>query len=220
MNPAPPVTDRPHRGRTSYGRMFVTFEGSTAPGRAPRRELLAEWLARAGSRGARDARAGWHPAGRGGARARAPRRRAGPVDGGGAVRRRTGRARRARDPAGPRARRRRRLRPLPRLVGRLPGHRPRPRRGAGARAEPHRHAGLLPDRTFSRARRPRGGAPAGGGEYRDRIEREDGGVHAAASTRRSGSLPARSRSGSSPLDGARPPGEIAEEVREHVRALL
>jgi len=78
--------------------------------------------------------------------------------------------------------------------------------------------GLLPDRTFlvlldpEEARRRGAGRP-------DRIEREgddfwrrvDGGFRSLAAE-----FPERIVT----LDGARSPGEIAEEVREHVRALL
>ena len=66
-----------------------------------------------------------------------------------------------------------RLRPLRRLVARLPGDRARARRRAGARAEPRRHR--RPDagadlRAAARRRTPRASRQGG---YLDRIERED-----------------------------------------------
>ena len=78
--------------------------------------------------------------------------------------------------------------------------------------------GLLPDRTFlvlldaDEAQRRGAGQP-------DRIEREG-----ASFMRRVDeayrALPARNHDRIVAVDGARPPAEIAEEVREHVRALL
>jgi len=78
--------------------------------------------------------------------------------------------------------------------------------------------GLLPDRTFlvlvdpDEARRR-------GGEYRDRIERETEEFMRRADEafrQLAGAHPARIVA----VDGSRAPDEIAEEVREHVRALL
>ena len=78
--------------------------------------------------------------------------------------------------------------------------------------------GLLPDRTFLVLLDPEEARRRGAGEP-DRIEREgddfwrrvDDGFRALAAE-----FPERIV----PLDGARSPDEIAEEVREHVRALL
>ena len=79
------------------------------------------------------------------------------------------------DPAGARARRRRRLRPLRRLVARLPGDRARPRpRAACSSSTWPRRAGLLPDRTFVLAV-DAGEAARGSAGQPDRIEREGDG---------------------------------------------
>ena len=88
----------------------------------------------------------------------------------------------------------------------------------GARAEPHRHARPAARPHVPRAARSRGGA-APRRRRPDRIEREGERLHAARRRR----VPvARGRSPERivALDGARPPDEIAEEVREHVRPLL
>jgi dTMP kinase len=78
--------------------------------------------------------------------------------------------------------------------------------------------GLLPDRTFLVLVDPEE-ARRRGGEYRDRVEREteefmrraDEAFRSLASTHAERIVA---------LDGQRPPEDIAEEVREHVRALL
>jgi dTMP kinase len=78
--------------------------------------------------------------------------------------------------------------------------------------------GLLPDRTFLVLVDPEE-ARRRGGEHRDRIEREtEGFMRRADEAFRSlaASYPARIVA----LDGDRPAGAIAEEVREHVRTLL
>ena len=110
------------------------------------------------------------------------------------------------------------LRPLHRLVARLPGDRPRPRRRAGARAEPRRSpAGCCrrrPSCSRSTSRLPGAGRAA----YLDRIEREDAEFRqvVADGYRELGDLfPERVTL----LDGSQPPDAIAEEVREQVRAL-
>jgi dTMP kinase len=78
--------------------------------------------------------------------------------------------------------------------------------------------GLLPDRTFLVLIDPEE-ARRRGGEYRDRIERE------TAEFMQRADEAFRSLAASYPerivaLDGHRPPEEIGEEVREHVRSLL
>ena len=95
-------------------------------------------------------------------------------------------------PAGARARSGRRLRPLPRLVARVPGHRARPRRRPRARAEPRAIGRPPPRRDLPAAPRARrGGARCG--PPTDRIEREGEDVPA----RRRRGLP-RARRDSSP----------------------
>ena len=64
------------------------------------------------------------------------------------------------DRPGARARGRRRLRPLPRLVARVPGDRARPRRRSRARAEHRRDPRHPARRDVPPARRPGGGGPA------------------------------------------------------------
>jgi len=78
--------------------------------------------------------------------------------------------------------------------------------------------GLLPDRTFLVLVDPEE-ARRRGGEYRDRIEREteEFMLRADEAFRQlAGAHPERIVA----VDGSREPDEIAEEVREHVRALL
>ena len=78
--------------------------------------------------------------------------------------------------------------------------------------------GLLPDRTFLVLVDPEE-ARRRGGEYRDRIEREteEFMLRADEAFRQlAGAYPERIVA----VDGSREPDEIAEEVREHVRALL
>jgi len=78
--------------------------------------------------------------------------------------------------------------------------------------------GLLPDRTFLVLVDPEE-ARRRGGEYRDRIERETEEFMRRADEafrQLAGAHPARIVA----VDGSRAPDEIAEEVREHVRALL
>ena len=121
------------------------------------------------------------------------------------------------DPPGARARRGRRVRPLHRLVGRLPG----------------RARGLGEDKVLELnltvtegcdpidvpgAARAGGGAPPRGDEP-DRIEREgDEFMRRVDAAYRS--LAAVSPTRIVALDGERPAEEIAEEVREHIRELL
>ena len=78
--------------------------------------------------------------------------------------------------------------------------------------------GLLPDRTFLVLVDPEE-ARLRGGEYRDRIERETTEFMQAADEAfrlLAKVFPQRIVT----IDGSRPPDEIAEEVREHVRSLL
>lgn len=78
--------------------------------------------------------------------------------------------------------------------------------------------GLLPDRTFLVLLDPREARRRGGAQP-DRIEREgDEFMQRVDEAYRS--LAARSPERIVPLDGARAPDEIAEEVRDHVRPLL
>ena len=111
------------------------------------------------------------------------------------------------------------LRPLRRLVDRLPGDRARARRRAGARAEPggHGRADARPDvRARCSTRRP----PAAG--------RAASSTGSSARTRRSAAPSPTATGGSRPcfpervvaLDGSAAPAEIAEQVREQVRARL
>ncbi len=156
MNPAPPVT---RTAKGSYPRcVFVTFEGLDGSGTTTQSELLRQHLEESG----RDVVLTREPGGTdlgervrelvlGGHGDLA-------VGRGGAVRGCAGRARVRGDPAGARARRGRRLRPLPRLVARVPGHRARPGRRARARAEPRRDSRHpsrrdLPARSSTRTRR-------------------------------------------------------------------
>jgi dTMP kinase len=78
--------------------------------------------------------------------------------------------------------------------------------------------GLLPDRTFLVLLDPEVAAARAGGDH-DRIEREG---HAFMQRADAGyrELAAIEPDRIVPVDGARSPDEIAEEVREHVRALL
>ena len=78
--------------------------------------------------------------------------------------------------------------------------------------------GLLPDRTFLVLVDPEE-ARLRGGEYRDRIERETTEFMQRADEAfrlLAKAFPRRIVT----IDGSRPPDEIAEEVREHVRSLL
>jgi dTMP kinase len=78
--------------------------------------------------------------------------------------------------------------------------------------------GLLPDRTFFVLVDPEE-ARSRGGEYRDRIEREtDAFMRRADEAFRA--LASHNPERIVTLAGDRPPDQIAEEVREHVRALL
>jgi dTMP kinase len=78
--------------------------------------------------------------------------------------------------------------------------------------------GLMPDRTFLVLLDPEEARRRAGGD-RDRIEREgDEFMRSVDAAYRS--LAAGSPSRIVALDGALPPGRIAEEVREHVRVLL
>src|SRR4029077_2415601 len=96
-----------------------------------------------------DARAGRHRARRGGARAGPQRTGHGRVGGSDARRRVAGGARRRGDPTGTRSRRGRRLRPLHRLVARLPGDRARARGRRGAAAHSRRDVRSAPGRDLS-----------------------------------------------------------------------
>ena len=78
--------------------------------------------------------------------------------------------------------------------------------------------GLLPDRTFLVLIDP-DEARARAGEHRDRIERE-GGEFMRKADQGFRALAAQFPERIVALDGTRSPDEIAEEVREHVRALL
>jgi dTMP kinase len=78
--------------------------------------------------------------------------------------------------------------------------------------------GLLPDRTFLVLLDPEEARRRGAGEP-DRIEREGGDFWRRVDDGFR-SLAAEFPERIVPLDGARSPDEIAEEVREHVRALL
>ena len=220
MKPAPPVTSRPHGGRRLGSGMFVTFEGVDWSGKSTQAELLADWLREQGRTVLATREPGGTPVGEAVrevvlhghdmtpwaeaalyAAARADHVAAG-------------------DPAGARARRGRRLRPLPRLVGRLPGRRARARRGTRARAEPDRHRRAAARPHLPRAARPgRGAQPRAASEPRPHRAR---GRRLHAPRRRG--LPrarrARARRGSSRSTARARPSEIAEEVREHVRELL
>ena len=137
----------PRARRSPVGHlMFVTFEGLDGSGRR-RRPSAWPVARRGGPRGRRGARAG-RDAARGGIRrlvlqgeemsawaeaALFAAARAELVDRG--------------DRSRARGRQGRLLRSLRRLLGRLPGHRARPRRRPGPRAEPPRVRGPLPDRT-------------------------------------------------------------------------
>ena len=161
---------------------FIALEGGEGAGKSTQARALADWLRVTGPRRRGDLRARCHrgrsPAAFGAARPS----RAGPgrhrsdasrpvrQDRGTAVRGRPGRARRHRGAAGAGAGSRRGLRPLHRLVGRLPGCRPRAGRRRGRAAVPlgHRRSAAAPHRRPRRARRRRprpgrGSGPAGVG---------------------------------------------------------
>ena len=118
--------DRPHERilwtAVGWRRCSSRSRVSTARGSRRRPSSCARGSRRTG-RGRVDARAGRHRARRGRPRPRPARRARRPVGRGAAVRRRARPARRRGDPSRARARRVGDLRPLPRLVGRVPGRR-------------------------------------------------------------------------------------------------
>ena len=108
------------------------------------------------------------------------------------------------DRAGARARRRRRLRPLRRLVARVPGHRARPRARARARAEPARgpRPAAGPD-VLARSSTPTESARAWAGSATGSSARTTTSAPRVDAAYRE--LARASRSGSRPIDGTRPP---------------
>ncbi len=133
--------DRPH-GRillatVGWSRCSSRSRAWTARGSRRRRSSCG--AARGGrGRGRLHARARRDRARREDPRPRSSRRPRDPVGGGAPLRGRASTARRGSDPSRARARRGRRLRPLRRLVRRLPGRRARARARAGARPQPRR----------------------------------------------------------------------------------
>ena len=197
--------------------MFITFEGHDGSGKSTQAALLVDWLRGRGHEVLATREPGGTQLGEAirdlvlhGLEMTA-------VGRGRPVRVGAGGARRAGDPPGARARRVGGLRPLRRLVDRLPGDRARARRRARARAEPGGHGRAdaatgrscsLLDAEDARSRQ---------GRDLDRIEREDEGFRSAvaAGYRKLETLfPERIVA----LDGSAAPAEIAEQVRVQVRA--
>ena len=130
-----PTAAAPARGPAAQG-FFVAFEGGDGTGKSTQARLLAEWLREDQDHEVVLTREpGATPVGarlrERAARARHERRTA---RRGAAVRRRPGAPRRDAGPAGAGARRSRGHRPVRRLLDRLPGRRPRTRRGRGGAA--------------------------------------------------------------------------------------
>ena len=160
----PPMTGRIGLRR----RVFVTFEGLDGSGKTTQVELLRTVLEAEGREVVSTREPGGTEVGEQIRADRAPRLPDHPVGRGRSLRRRARGARRGGDPPGARARRGRPLRPLHRLLARLPGARARARRRARARHEPPGDA-----RTASRPDDPAAGRARPVGAARGRRARPD-----------------------------------------------